>query len=492
MQGELIDQLARLNCRLAGRGLEFALVKAQVVTPGPRAAGLAQARAQAVKHWLVTQHGWDAARIVLEPLKGSPAGSVPWVTVEVTPRMYEYQPADCSLLGWQAALLAGNARMAGVVGRSLLRTGWVTDPVRLYETALAQQRGDVADAFDSPDSGIRLTPEQQAQVARLALQHGALTRFQTWLDAQPSQAVAQAADWHVRVCQSKGSEAGRAALIGHLKDLGLPPDARALSCALQEARSAALTQAVLDAGAAHFIDAELTVRAGAQPELLAVLLAHGADPRSRTDLGLTLMHTSRLSSPADLQRLLDLGLDINAPAKTWHSNPVTTPLKEAVQYASPQVLDAMWQAGARLTGMEFAEARGNPLAKLWLHDHGLPLDAAALWVSMAGDGDAAAPALRALHARGAPPAAAVQAALGEAIRVFAPDAVQALLDLGADASAAAPGLSKGTAMTPLMQAQQLVVRPYTCVFQHRGAGGCMPDLQARKLRIVAILQAAGS
>ena len=177
VQGELIDQLARLNCRLAGRGLEFALVQAQVVTPGPRAAGLAQARAQAVKQWLVTQHGWDAARIVLQPLKDSPAGSVPWVTVEVTPRMDEYQPADCSLL----------------------RTGWITDPARLHETALAQQRGDVVDALDQPDSGIRLTPEQQAQVARLALQHGALTRFQTWLDAHPSQALAPAADWHVRV-----------------------------------------------------------------------------------------------------------------------------------------------------------------------------------------------------------------------------------------------------------------------------------------------------
>ena len=202
------------------------------------------------------------------------------------------------------------------------------------------------------------------------------------------------------------------------------------------------------------------------------------------------MHTSRLSSPADLQRLLDLGLDINAPAKTWHSNPVTTPLTEAVRYASPQVLDAMWQAGARLTGMEFAEARGNPLAKLWLHDHGLPLDAAALWVSMAGDGDAAAPALRALHARGAPqPAAAVQAALGEAIRVFAPDAVQALLDLGADANAAAPSPPKGAARTPLMQAQQLVVGVYSCM----PALLCWnrQELQARKLRIIAILQAAG-
>ena len=104
-----------------------------------------------------------------------------------------------------------------------------------------------------------------------------------------------------------------------------------------------------------------------------------------------------------------------------------------------------------------------------------------MWASLAQDGDAAAPVLRALRERVAPQAADVQAALVQAIRVFSPEAVQALIDMGADVQARSP--LDGVARTPLAQAQTLYAPQPVCL----NTG----QLQARKARIVAMLQAAG-
>lgn len=181
VQGESIDQLARLDCWLAGRRLEYVVVQSDVDARAPQAKRLGLMRAKAVKQWLVTQHGWEAARIVLNP-----GWRDPWqdegahhsqnVWVELTPQfgaLDESRTANCKLLNWQRALLAGDARMATVVARSLLRTAWVDDPVRLFEAAWSQRRFDVVDALSQADSGIRLTPAQQARVAQLAWQHRA-------------------------------------------------------------------------------------------------------------------------------------------------------------------------------------------------------------------------------------------------------------------------------------------------------------------------------
>ena len=167
----------------------------------------------------------------------------------------------------------------------------------------------------------------------------------------------------------------RAAVIRMLHAAGAVSRTReGLQCAVTH-RSAPVVEAYLAGGAQRFIDADLVVEAGGSPAVLDRLLAWGGNLASRTAHGTTLFHTSRLQTVADVQRLLDGGLDINAKGRTYRSSQETTPLKEAVDYASVEVLDFMKQAGADINGLGPADLQKTRIAanQIWMVRNGVPI-----------------------------------------------------------------------------------------------------------------------
>ncbi len=228
----------------------------------------------------------------------------------------------------------------------------------------------------------------------------------------------------------------RAAVIRMLHAAGAVSRTReGLQCAVTH-RSAPVVEAYLAGGAQRFIDADLVVEAGGSPAVLDRLLAWGGNLASRTAHGTTLFHTSRLQTVADVQRLLDGGLDINAKGRTYRSSQETTPLKEAVDYASVEVLDFMKQAGADINGLGPADLQKTRIAanQIWMVRNGVPIPKVAeAVVHVARQGEVALPVLEAMHERGLDLGGTTawgESALGVAISMYEPAVVRFLVERG--------------------------------------------------------------
>ncbi|RYF50111.1 MAG: hypothetical protein EOO27_32320, partial [Comamonadaceae bacterium] len=200
------------------------------------------------------------------------------------------------------------------------------------------------------------------------------------------------------------------------------------------------------------------------------MLAWGGNPASRTVHGTTLFHTSRLQTVADVQRLLDWGLDINAKGPTFPSSLDTTPLREAVSYASVEVLEFMKQTGADINslGPEGLQRTRIIANQIWMVRNGLPLPKVAeAVVRVAREGEVALPVLEAMHERGLDLGATTAwegaSALGVAIESYEPAVVRFLLENGVPLQVR---MGRGAAVQSALEAAQglsEVVPPrYTC------------------------------
>lgn len=453
LHGEQLDQLHRLKCRADTIPVAAFVIVGHASPRERNAKSLSLARAAAVKQWFVDNTEWGGDRIYVEgkgssqpvannntdeggaknrraemeffPLLATSGSSSP------TPPIYK----DCRLLRWEQSFLALEGDSAMVVARSLARTGWVRVP-SLYRVALERHRDDLFARL--PRAGIATTRLQRTEIAKMALAFGKFDYFTAWLrgegralDGAQRDAVLQAA------CTGKGDVLERAAVIRLLHAAGAISRSRtALQCAVTTGE-AQVVEAYLAGGAQRFIDADLIVEAGGTPAVLDRLLAWGGNPASRTLHGTTLFHTSRLETVADVQRLLDWGLDINARGRTFPYSPGTTPLKEAVSYASVEVLDFMKQAGAD-TGSLDAESlqRIRIIAnQIWMVRNGVPIpNIGETVVHVARQGEAALPVLEALHERGVDLGAITvrggESALGVAIENYEPAVVRFLVERG--------------------------------------------------------------
>lgn len=517
LSGEQIDYLDQQKCKAGSEPLKEMVIIGHASPRERNAKDLSLARAVAVKEWLVANTGWDANRIHAEG-KGArqpvaddatDVGSAKNRRVElesITDGSYRYSlpSAQCRLVRWEAAFLAPEGDSAMVVARSLARTGWVRAPT-LYRSALKHRREDLFTRL--PHAGIATTRMQRIEIAGMALAFGKFDYFTDWLrregrilDVKQRDALLQAA------CMGEGGVTERAAIIRLLHAAGaVSRTPEGLQCAVMWAPQALVAEAYLEGGAQRFIDADMVVAAGRSPAVLERLLAWGGNPASRTVHGTTLFHTSRLETVADVQRLLGWGLDINAKGRIFPSSPQTTPLREALGYASVEVLDFMKQAGADINSVE----GGEPLwatqiiaNQLWLLRNGAPLlNAGDAVVSVARQGDAALPVLEALHERGVDLGATGvrgTSALGLAIEGYAPALVRFLVARGVSLQVRT---LYDAALRPALEVAQTLSEmvPQPAVMSHDPRPRAVPfpsvvdpERQRKKNEILQILGAAAS
>lgn len=446
--GAQLDALEVLVCRFGSSQLHTAIVIGYAAEDERNPDLIAKQRAERVKEWMMANAGWPAAQIYTE----SKAAAQPVATnstfvgraknrrveIELIRASHAGRPLSATCRpAWQDQLFALSGESALVMARALVRSGRVSADAPLG-AALQAQRLDLFEALANRGSGLRLTPEQHEGIARRALISGQIRYFQNWLKTPEfKRRRGELGDLFLATCEGLASDDELAALIAELHERGVVlRDDKALACAIWR-KSPVLAEAYLTAGATRFMTPQIVVDAGRAPHVLERLLARGADPRARTAIGTTLFHTMRLNTVADVRRLLDWGLDINAKGPTFPGNSETTPLREAVTYATSEVLDAMKQAGARVEEAgSLQHARANPDAQVWLLRNGLPIfDEGATVVQVARQDKGVLPVLTALRERGVDMGAKDgfgQNALGIAIERYQPEVVRFLVDAGVD------------------------------------------------------------
>ena len=514
LQGEQIDKLEKLKCLVGARPLESLSIIGHASSRERKPRDLSLARAAAVKDWFVANTGWNANKIYVEgkgdkqhmadDATAEASAKNRWTDLELLIVATPHDPSpskECYVLAWEKSFLALEGESAMVVARSLARTGWVQVPA-LYRSALEHRRDDLLNRL--PRAGIATTRTQQIEIARMALAFGKFGYFTNWLryegrtlDGNQRDALLQAA------CRGEGDATERAAVIRLLHAVGGVSRTReGLQCAVTETRQAQVVEAYLAGGAHRFIDADMVVDAGRSPAVLDRLLVWGGNPASRTAHGTTLFHTSRLEAIGDVQRLLAWGLDINAKGRTYPSNPDTTPLREAVAYASVEILDFMKQAGADVEGAGDLQQTKIIANQLWLVRNVMPLPTGGeTVVRLALQGEVALPVLEALHERGVDLGATAwegESALRVAIERYEPTMVRFLVARGVPLQVR---MKRGGAVQPALEAAHSLsemVPPVPCP----PYGACPavvpsppvvdPERQRKKNEILQILGAAAS
>ena len=480
LHGEQIDQLDRLKCRVGTTSVDVLVVVGNASSRERNAQTLALARALAVKQWFADNTEWGATRVHAEGRGASwpvadnetDEGSAKNRRVEMEVVSSVTRPrysSHCSDLRWVQSFLALEGDSAMVVARSLARTGWVRVP-SLYRIALQRRRDDLFTRL--PHAGIATTRLQRIEIAKMALAFGKFDYFKNWLRSEGRSLEGARRDALLKgACEGEGSVLERAAVIRMLHAAGAVSRTReGLQCAVMH-RSAPVVEAYLAGGAQRFIDADLVVEAGGSPEVLDRLLAWGGNLASRTVHGTTLFHTSRLRTVADVQRLLDGGLDINAKGRTYRSNPETTPLEEAVSYASVEVLDFMKQAGADINGLGPANLQETRIAanQIWMVRNGVPIPKVAeAVVHVARQGEVALPVLEAMHERGLDLGGTTawgESALGIAISMYEPAVVRFLVERSVPLQVRMNRMNREAPVRPALEAAESlseVVPPAPC------------------------------
>ena len=480
LHGEQIDQLDRLKCRVGTTSVDVLVVVGNASSRERNAQTLALARALAVKQWFADNTEWGATRVHAEGRGASwpvadnetDEGSAKNRRVEMEVVSSVTRPrysSHCSDLRWVQSFLALEGDSAMVVARSLARTGWVRVP-SLYRIALERQRDDLFTRL--PHAGIATPRLQRIEIAKMALAFGKFDYFKNWLRSEGRSLEGAQRDALLKgACEGEGSVLERAAVIRMLHAAGAVSRTReGLQCAVMH-RSAPVVEAYLAGGAQRFIDADLVVEAGGSPEVLDRLLAWGGNLASRTVHGTTLFHTSRLRTVADVQRLLDGGLDINAKGRTYRSNPETTPLEEAVSYASVEVLDFMKQAGADINGLGPANLQETRIAanQIWMVRNGVPIPKVAeAVVHVARQGEVALPVLEAMHERGLDLGGTTawgESALGIAISMYEPAVVRFLVERSVPLQVRMNRMNREAPVRPALEAAESlseVVPPAPC------------------------------
>ena len=190
------------------------------------------------------------------------------------------------------------------------------------------------------------------------------------------------------------------------------------------------------------------------PEMVWKLVDIGAAATIRSKQGATLFHMLLLSSPEEVQRLVDLGLDVNAKLDARNAEWLfdtgfrvacptdgeLTPLHIAVSYASRDVLDAYLHHGAAIDQGDssmVSNAWDNLEGLAWLVDNGIHLGNAVstgIAIRAARSGTRGIPLMESLWRRGVSLRESDSRGLSpvsHAITAFSPEMVRRLVELGA-------------------------------------------------------------
>jgi len=254
-----------------------------------------------------------------------------------------------------------------------------------------------------------------------------------------------------------------------------------------------LVEHLLALGAEATAPVPLIAAAGPHRDVLRRLLEAGADPTIALPDGRTLFHRFELRDAADVHWLQSLGLDINAMADDG-----MTPLHVALTHGSVPLLDALFEAGAKVSEGRKKLLTGSGLVtanQLWAIAHGASVvDQPDLLVLFAGSAEKL-PVLDAMIARGADINVGTkggQTPLAAAMVAYQPETVAHLMAAGANTQSV--WKKKSGDMSALMLAHGLRAdSPSICV-----CGPCAPgpwtsaSPQIKKDFIALFQRAAGT
>lgn len=406
---------------------------------------------------------------------------------------------DICLPQWVKHMLADTST-APVVARAWIRDYDLAADAP-FVAALQAKRFDVFQALVD-NAQIALTLPQAEHIAQRAVEAGQLDYALHWAHRNQARLTASERSHLLRaVCASPTSQGDVLVATAQLYRWGIrSTDAAPLRCAVDSGLGD-LVDFYLRVDGVRYLDANVTVMAGPSPPILHRFLVAGADVKAKSGDGRTLFHTTRLLTVGDVERLLEAGLDINAPSATG-----ATAMQQALAYAPLSVLAFMRQRGARLDGIDaLAAARLRTEAQVWLLDQGLVPSAAEIadvLPPLIKQGDAALPVLRALvraPALGFFESDNARSALAQAIQEFQVPVVRLLVDASVSLDASTVWKAGQPAMTALERAKALVEydiwRPCTsavpikwCPKEHGPI--LIEDLAQKKQRIITLIEAA--
>lgn len=512
-------ELDRLGCRAGQIKLEAIIAIGHSDLKENNAQALSEQRAESVKTRLVLlgvppdrihAEGKGSSQIIsrVDPAKNRR------VELEMVGLRGEKPIANCKP-GWNKLLAELPLPDALTLARAQVRNGLML-PWGPAASAISAGRVDLLDSFLEGPGSIPLQAVDRVALMQIAVLNGdsgfvsRMVRFGVDIGdiKDPELPVIWAS---CEADPTSVSELAQTCIVEELLGWGAKPSAiaaagahgsRALGCAAALDRVALLGR-LLSAGANPDLPVlQPPILAAARyPRVVRQLVEAGANVHVRSESGSTLFHEFRFTDPGEVTWLRGLGLNINARAEGG-----ATPLRRAVGYASPDVLDASAANGAVIPvddAMILEAALGNLPALSWLIDHGASVEAirrSRMALHVARLGDLAVPVFEALGRRGVELNGGNQdgnTLLLLAIEALAPELVQKLLDLGAVRAPWEARSARGFAERIPIRRQLVAcvdcfppIDWYGAEYHRLNNEGALADRRRRQERIIEILKAA--
>lgn len=360
-------------------------------------------------------------------------------------------PSDCTPV-WQRQLRAVGDGGAASISRALVRNQLML-PGPILVHVIKEERPGLLQSLLSPAQGPEVFAADRDEAVREAARSERLDLLSPLIAMHlPPLRPALLAEALTLACRQPDMVRALIARGAPLQSTSWQADP--LYCAAS-AGNLDSVNLLLAAGASPNLSGGRIVLIGHRTAIVHRLIAAGADPRvklappeSARYNRLTLFHSYQFTTPDDVRWLAGLGLDINETTPREQ-----TPLGIAANYATDDVLDAMLASGAMLIEPEgwglVGHAERNPTGQLWLMRHGASVQGSGLLLMLLSrhgqiDPSLRLPVIREAVARGANVNARDhrgQSVLAAAIQAFNVEAVELLLQAGADTQVAEPGLS---------------------------------------------------
>lgn len=510
-------QLERILCLSQNINLEVMIAVGHASAKERLPQELSERRATAVKNELVAM-GVDPKRIYVEgkgfsqPVSRDPVENqrVEWELVGT--RMVGGKPQNCSPQ-WQRDMLDLPLAQALTIARAQIREGWIRvhEPLLL---AIDKRRMDLLDALLLPVNGFHLSANDRRLVFHRAAALAYVDGLRRLIDfgIQPGETGSLGETLVLALCNWSPSPPTNAEELLETARLLIGWGARPLTATRDGHADAPLTCAARN-GLLQVVNVLLAAgakpnAAGAEPAVVeggphravvARLLEAGADPKASGSSAKTLFHSYRMQSAGDVRWLMSLGLDVN---QLYGKN--VTPLWIAIEYAGPEVLDAMKAAGARFVdvpgGSHYQKSRANPAGRAWLIDQGMAIDDVPKRViEEIALGDARIAVLEAFLRRGISLShwtSTGRSTLAVAIENLSPAVVELLLREGADIREAT---RRGESALVLARRRSLQETPSCYVYcdvdwlkketRKVNAPDLVADRAVRRARIIQMLEA---
>jgi len=488
-------RLTTLVCQAQVRRVEYVVAVGHADSTEPGAQRLSEARALNVLRQLraagLPGTPWAEGKGARQPVADNATAEGRKRNRRVEVELISYprpspdggNPRDCTP-AWERDLPASGPSDGLALARKLVREGLSAETM-LY--VAMDGTPELFAALWNPRGGLRMDRGQRRAVFLAVLRNGDPALIDRAMAAGWPALTAQDDPLTTFVC----GRSGRAETVRMLLARGARPGTQALGCAIRPG-GLEVVDLLLSAGAdARRVPGWVARAAVAGWPMIDRLMAAGADPTQplpKSYGGGTLFHAMRLTGPDDIRRLQALGLDINA-----RKDDGETPLAAQLFGASPDLLDAMLQAGATLDEPEWgllAQIRDNVPAGLWLLRHGASLTRTpALVVRWVERGERMLPLVQAYRDRGGDLEVRnqqQQTALAVAVRQLHVPMVAFLLDAGANRT----GVEPGKTALELAEAIDTRVQPPPRVFgEGRSASNAAAEPPPSDPRRVAAKQA---